>query len=245
MLVWPGVALGSGVYLAAGVVLLTWDSKRNRFRRPSLGTFKTEQEAKAARLRYSIAQSDGVFSMSEVEFRRVRLDLYLDEWIELLDQERRADKITVGTQRDYETVVRSHIRPYLGRCTISQLTVPILHRWLLDIKATGVGDRTVQKAYRTLHRALADSALKENPAKLPKRHRPHVRDQRPGVYPTVEQVTPLSPTSPTAANPTEIGIPFCGESQRHTDFDEQNSSASHGPTSTLTPARSPSHKPSK
>jgi integrase len=166
----------------------TWDTKQNRFRRPSLGTFKTEQEAQAARLRYCVAQSDGVFSMSEVEFRRVRLSEYLDEWIELLDQERLADEITVATQRDYEAIVRWHIVPYLGRKAISQLTVPILHRWLLDIKATGVGDRTVQKAYRTLHRALADSVLKENPTKLPKRWRPKVRDQKPGMYPTVEQV---------------------------------------------------------
>jgi integrase len=64
----------------------------------------------------------------------------------------------------------------------------MLHRWLLDLKADGKGDRTVQKAHRTLHRALADSDLKENPAKLPKRYRPQVRERRTVVYPTVGQV---------------------------------------------------------
>ena len=64
----------------------------------------------------------------------------------------------------------------------------MLHEWLLDIKSTGASDRTVQKAYRTLHRALADCELKENPAKLPKRFRPVVRDRRLAVYPTASEV---------------------------------------------------------
>ncbi len=166
----------------------TWDRKRNRYRRPSLGTFKTRQEAERARLDYNVNQADGVFSLPEVEQRQVRLDQYLAEWLELLERERVVGKIALATQRDYETVVRCHIVPHLGRRRIGELTTPMLHRWLLDIKATGVGDRTVQKVHRTLHRALADSDLKENPAKLPKRYRPQVRDRKPGVYPTVEQV---------------------------------------------------------
>ncbi|MCJ7781174.1 MAG: N-terminal phage integrase SAM-like domain-containing protein, partial [Acidimicrobiia bacterium] len=150
----------------------TWDRRRNRYRRPSLGTYKTRQEADRTRLDYNVNEADGVFSLSEVEQRQVRLDRYLDDWLELLGRERVVGKITLRTQRDYETVVRCHIIPYLGRRRIGELTTPMLHRWLLDIKATGVGDRTVQKVHRTLHRALADSDLKENPAKLPKRYRP-------------------------------------------------------------------------
>ena len=166
----------------------TWDPKKNRFRRPSLGTFKTRQEARDARLRYNVNQADGVFSLSEIDLRRVRLDRYLTEWLDLVEQERLAGKVTLRTLRDYQTVVRCHVIPYLGRRRIGDLTTTMLHRWLLDIKAAGSGDRTVQKAYRTLHRALADCELKTNPAKLPKRYRPKVRDRKPGVYPTVEQV---------------------------------------------------------
>jgi integrase len=166
----------------------TWDPKRNRYRRPSLGTFKTRQEADRTRLDYNLNEADGVFSLSEVEQRQVRLDRYLDDWLDLLERERAVGKITLRTQRDYETVVRCHITPYLGRRHIGELTTPMLHRWLLDVKATGVGDRTVQKAHRTLHRALADSDLKENPAKLPRRYRPQVRDRKVAVYPTVGQV---------------------------------------------------------
>jgi integrase len=166
----------------------TWDPKKNRYRRPSLGTFKTREKADRTRLDYNIAEADGVFSPTEVEQRQVRLDRYFDDWLELLERERVVGKITLRTQRDYETVVRCHIVPYLGRRSIGELTTPMLHRRLLDIKATGVGDRTVQKAHRTLHRALADSDLKENPAKLPKRYRPQVRDRKVAVYPTVGQV---------------------------------------------------------
>jgi integrase len=166
----------------------TWDPKQNRWRRPSLGTFKTREEAHNARIRYNVNQADGVFSLSEVDLRRVRLDEYLAEWLSLVEQERIAGKIALQTQRDYEAVVRCHIVPYIGRRRIGDLTTTTLNRWLLDIKITGASDRTVQKAYRTLHRAFADCELRTNPAKLPKRYRPKVRDRKPGVYPTVEQV---------------------------------------------------------
>jgi integrase len=166
----------------------TWDPKRNRYRRPSLGTYKTRQEAERTRLDYSANEADGVFSLPEVEQRQIRLDSYLEEWLDLVERERLVGNITLRTQRDYETVVRCHIVPYLGRRRIGELTTSMLHRWLLDLKATSVGDRTVQKAHRMLHRALADSDLKENPAKLPKKWRPQVKDRKNAVYPTVEQV---------------------------------------------------------
>ena len=166
----------------------TWDARQNRYRRPSLGTFKTRKRAEKELFDYNNDHADGVFSLSDVEQRQVRLDRYLADWLELIERERIVGKIALRTQRDYETVVRCHIVPHLGRRRIGELTTPMLHRWLLDIKATGGGDRTVQKAHRTLHRALADSDLKENPAKLPKRYRPQVRDRKPAVYPTVEQV---------------------------------------------------------
>jgi hypothetical protein len=62
----------------------TWDPKQDRYRRPSLGTFKTRDEAVRAALDYNVNQADGVFSLSEVEQRKVRLDRYLDEWLELV-----------------------------------------------------------------------------------------------------------------------------------------------------------------
>ncbi len=166
----------------------TWDPKQTKFRRTSLGTFKTRTEAEAVRLRYSVSQADGVFLLSEIDLRRVRLSTYLADWLELVDTERRTEKITLRTQRDYEAVVRCHIVPYLGHRRIGELRTPMLHRWLLDIKGKGASDRTVQKAYRTLHRAMADCDLKENPAKLPKRYRPLVRDRRLAVYPTASEV---------------------------------------------------------
>jgi integrase len=166
----------------------TWDSKKGGYRRRSLGTYKTRDEAVDTRLKYNVEKADGVFSLPDVEQRKVRLDQYLTEWLELIDRERLIGKITVRTLRDYETVVQCHIVPYIGRRGIGELTTSMLHRWLLDLKATGKSDRTVQKAHRTLHRALADSDLTENPARLPKRYRPQVRNRKPAVYPTVEEV---------------------------------------------------------
>ena len=177
---------GNGTYTALAEP--TWDAKQSRYRRPSLGTFKTHEEAVRARLDHNIAAEDGAFSLPGAEQRQIRIDRYLAEWLELIERERLVGKITVRTQRDYETVVRCHIVPYLGRRRIGELTDPMLHRWLLDIRASGKSDRTVQKADLTLHRALADSVLKDNPAKLPKRYRPQVRNRKPAVYPTVSQV---------------------------------------------------------
>ena len=177
---------GNGTYTALAEP--TWDAKQSRYRRPSLGTYRTREEAVRARLDYNVAAEDGVFSLPGVQQRQIRIERYLAEWLELVERERLVGKITVRTQRDYETVVRCHIVPHLGRRRIGELTTPMLHRWLLDIKASGKSDRTVQKAWRTLHRALADSDLPENPAKLPKRYRPQVRTRRPAVYPTVEEV---------------------------------------------------------
>jgi integrase len=176
----------NGTYTAQAAP--TWDAKVNRFRRPSLGTYDTPEEAEDARLRYNVNQADGVFSLSEVDLRKVRLDVYLTDWLSLVEQERLTGRVTLRTLRDYESVVKCHIVPYLGHRRIGDLTTTMLNRWLLTIKATGSSDRTVQKAYRTLHRALADCELRTNPAKLPKRYRPNVRDKKPGVYPTVEQV---------------------------------------------------------
>jgi integrase len=166
----------------------TWDPRANRWRRPSLGTFKTREEAQDARLRYNVNQADGVFSLSEIDLRKVRLDEYLVEWLGLVELERLAGKIALQTQRDYEAVVRCHIVPHIGRRRIADLTPEMLNRWLLGNKIAGASDRTVQKAYRTLHRAFADCELRTNPAVLPKRYRPKVRDRKPRVYPTVKQV---------------------------------------------------------
>jgi integrase len=165
-----------------------WDPKANRTKRPSLGTYATRQEAEQALIDHNSGGAGGVFALSAIEQRQARLDDYLAEWLGLVERERLVGAITLRTQRDYETVVRHHIVPYLGRRRIGELTAAILHRWHLDLRAGGVGERTVQKANRTLHRAFADSELKENPAKLPKRYRLNVSESRRAVYPTREQV---------------------------------------------------------
>jgi integrase len=165
-----------------------WDPKANKNRRPSLGTYETEEEANRALIDYNSGGSSGVFALTEIQQRAVRLDVYMAEWLELVGRERNVGEITLATQRDYETVARLHVVPYLGRRRIGDLTTSVLHSWLLDLRAAGVGDRTVQKALRTLHRALADSELRVNPAKLPKSKRPKVNQRRQGVYPTAQQV---------------------------------------------------------
>ena len=117
-----------------------------------------------------------------------RLSDYLDEWLGLLDDQEQAGIIALRTRRDYEGVIRLYVRPLLGNRRIGELTTPEIRQWLYQLKGKGLSDRTVQKAYRTLQRALGDGDLPENPVALPKRFRPQIRTTRRIVRPTVEQV---------------------------------------------------------
>jgi len=74
----------------------TWDSKKGRYRRRSLGTFGTRDEAIRARLDYNVQSANGVFSLTDVEQRKVRLHQYLAEWIELIDRERPVVQLTAA-----------------------------------------------------------------------------------------------------------------------------------------------------
>ena len=165
-----------------------YDAKKGRPGRRSLGTFPSEAQARERQVEYTNSFNKGTFSLSEVDIRNTRLSDYLVEWIGLLEDQQEADIIALRTRRDYEAVVRLYIRPFLGNRRIRELTTPELRQWLYRLKGQGLSDRTVQKAYRTLHRALGDSDLPENPVALPKRFRPRIRSTRKIIRPTVEQV---------------------------------------------------------
>ena len=154
----------------------------------SLGTFATVADAELALVRYNAQLADGLFSLSAAELRATMLKDYLDDWLQQLRLQEQAGEIRRRTLRDYQATIKVNVAPYLGGHRLSDLTIPVLKDWLLRLRQRGLSDRSVQKAYRALHRALGDSGLPENPAVLPKSSRPTVKTRKKVVRPTVEEV---------------------------------------------------------
>jgi integrase len=169
-----------------------YDSGTGRTRRISLGTYDSQEQAEEALLRHQ-RSSHSPTLLTDADKLALRLGDFFDHWLELLENEKRAGRLASSTVSGYEINVRCYLQPGLGRYRIRDLRPELIHRWLLEIKAAGhlgrpISDRTVLRVYRTLHRAMGDVGLASNPAALPKRFRPQVRDGRKVVRPSIEQV---------------------------------------------------------
>ncbi|MEE8406305.1 MAG: hypothetical protein V3S32_04075, partial [Acidimicrobiia bacterium] len=167
----------SGMFQALGPEV--YDAALGRRRRPSLGTYKTMAEADDALKTFDQARKNSNQYLTAVDVRAQRLGDFLDWWLELLEQQQRVGKLAARTVEGYRSAVELHIRPALGHLKIGDLNHLIVHAWLVALKEKkGLKDRTVRRLYRTLHVAMADSPLSENPVALPKRLRPVVRDAK-------------------------------------------------------------------
>src|SRR5215204_3885327 len=109
---------------------------------------------------------------------------YLTEWVSGSDSAR--DTVRQRTYERYESIVRVHLAPALGRVKLKALTpahVRGLYREKLD---SGLAPRTVQYVHTTLHKALkqavADGLIPRNAAASVKAPRP-----------TKKEIQPLSP----------------------------------------------------
>ena len=110
---------------------------------------RTRQEV-ARKLTKAMADRDGGFIF---DAGTLTLGEYLDRW--LVDSVR--DTVRQRTWERYESIVRVHIKPALGRIKLKALTpvhVRGLYREKLDTK---LAPRTVQYIHTTLHKALKDA----------------------------------------------------------------------------------------
>ena len=110
---------------------------------------KTRQEV-ARKLTKAMADRDGGFIF---DAGALTLGEYLDRW--LVDSVR--DTVRQRTWDRYESIVRVHIKPALGRIKLKAIT-PVhirgLYREKLDAR---LAPRTVQYIHTTLHKALKDA----------------------------------------------------------------------------------------
>jgi len=82
---------------------------------------------------------------------------YLAYWLsEVVMPFRRAN-----TYDSYETMIRLHIIPYLGRKRLDRLAVADVRRWLRDLKDAGASARTVQLSRAVLRSALTNAMTEE------------------------------------------------------------------------------------
>jgi len=156
-------------------------------RRESLGTFDTEEEAERCLQRHHLLEE--VRPGSESGDERTLLIEYLSGWIaHTVRAQEAVGDIALSTRRDYEQVVENHLKPDLGHLRLEDLDTAQVRVWLRRLRSKGLSDRTVQKLWRVLHRAMEDADLARNPARLQKRDRPRVKSRKQVVRPTVADV---------------------------------------------------------
>ena len=166
-----------------------YDPIKGRRRRPALGTYDTMRQAKEALVRFHEERSNSGTYLTAVDLHNTRLSNWLDEWLVLIEGQQRSGKLGVRTVSGYRTAVELHIRPALGHVRIGDLNHLVVHRWLISLgENKGLSDRTVQRLYMTLHRALSDAPLPKNLAALPKHLRPTVRDARSVYRPMPDEI---------------------------------------------------------
>jgi hypothetical protein len=102
-----------------------------RKRRPSLGTFATEGEARAELRRANLEGFDAQVRPTPSELSQMTLEAYLNRWVLDLADEEHDGRIVRSTRRDYEQVVVKHIIPELGRVRLGAMVE------LLEGRATG------------------------------------------------------------------------------------------------------------
>ena len=119
--------------------------------------------------------------------RRITLTQYAQAWIAQRSLEPR-------TRELYESQLRNHIEPYLGRKTLDTITPQTIRNWRQQLLEAGRSATVAAKSYRLL-RAVLNTAVKEdqliaeNPCRIPGYDK-EVSPERP--VGTIPQVIALS-----------------------------------------------------
>jgi integrase len=77
---------------------------------------------------------------------------FLDRWLVAIK-----DTIRIGTWKQYEMIVRLHIKPTLGRVRLDKLNALQIQSFYRDRLDAGVSPRRVQYVHVTIHKALKDA----------------------------------------------------------------------------------------
>lgn len=173
--------------------------KRNRKDKTISGT-RRDAEDELARM---------LISAGEVTSARVTVDHFLTQiWLPHMKPPRVRDKTWVN----YESKVRKHIVPYLGKLPVDELTPLRLDHWLDQLRAAKVSEHTSLHAYRVLKGALEQGVkwrmIGRNPldaVEPPKREK-----HQPSVLTAEEAVALLSGVRGHILEPAVVLAVACG-----------------------------------
>ena len=106
---------------------------------------RTRHEAKA-KMDLAIQQSkDGEY----IEDKRMSLSTWLDTW-----QETYLIQVKPSTAQRYESDIRLHIRPELGRYKLAELTPQIIQRFYNKLIREGMSPKSLKNVHGVLHKCL-------------------------------------------------------------------------------------------
>lgn len=89
------------------------------------------------------------------------LSEWLDRWLDIVAASVRAGELSPKTAAGYESHVRNHLRPRLGRSEIRKLTPGDVADLLRSLQANGLAPATAARVRATLSRALSDAMRHE------------------------------------------------------------------------------------
>jgi integrase len=133
----------------AAIMLMTRTGQRKRFRVCA----KTRQEAHDKLVTAQMQAQQG----TPIPDTSSQLGEYLNYWLENVVRPNRRP----STYERYEVAVRLHIRPILGGCQLTRLSVPLVQAFLNQKLADGSSTRNVQIMREVLRAALGRAVREE------------------------------------------------------------------------------------
>lgn len=119
---------------------------------------KTDATRFAATIETDVVRGDWL----DPQLGRVTFGKWADDWLGQLTH------LKPKTKLDYQSSLRSHVVPYLGKAKIADLDRVMLRRWIADLDKDGASPATISRAVHVgrsiLDLAVDAGALKANPA---------------------------------------------------------------------------------
>ncbi len=92
-----------------------------------------------------------------VEPHKITVESWMETWL----NEYKKDNIRPSTFSSYESIVRVHIKPNIGKAYIRELKPEQIQRFYNERKSSGLSARTIRNIHVILHEAL-DQAMRNN-----------------------------------------------------------------------------------
>ncbi len=130
-------------------------------------TAPTETKAKALQ-RELLTEID---NNKHIPAREDKLEKFAIWWVRSV----KANRVRSSTVSNYEYRLRRWILPYLGQYKLSSIEPPMIEQWMNDLKAQGLGTKTINGARAVVSGVLGyahkSGIIKRNPTQLVSPHR--------------------------------------------------------------------------